>query len=125
MALKRRCPETGLLHHSDQGCTYASDDYQRVLDAHGITCSMNRRGNCHDNAVMESFFSVKSEMPIASAAAARRRWSCSIMLALRLCAEGRELSICCDSEPRRTPHKYESVFHMSHAARRRWCCATC
>jgi len=62
MALKRRCPETGLLHHSDRGCTYASEDYQRMLDAHGITCSMSRRGNCHDNAVMESFFSsVKSE----------------------------------------------------------------
>jgi len=62
MALKRRCPETGLLHHSDQGCTYASEDYQRMLDAHGIICSMSRRANCHDNAVMESFFSsVKSE----------------------------------------------------------------
>jgi putative transposase len=62
MALKRRCPEAGLLHHSDQGCTYASEDYQRTLDAHGIMCSMSRRGNCHDNAVMESFFSsVKSE----------------------------------------------------------------
>jgi putative transposase len=63
MAIKRRCPETGLLHHSDQGCTYASEDYQRRLAAHGITCSMSRRGNCHDNAVMESFFStVKSEL---------------------------------------------------------------
>ena len=52
----------GLLHHSDQGCTYASEDYQRMLDAHGITCSMSRRGNCYDNAVMEAFFSsVKSE----------------------------------------------------------------
>lgn len=63
MAIKRRCPDTGLLHHSDQGCTYASEDYQKVLTAHGITCSMSRRGNCHDNAVMESFFStVKSEL---------------------------------------------------------------
>jgi putative transposase len=63
MAIKRRCPETGLLHHSDQGCTYASEDYQKRLAAHGITCSMSRRGNCHDNAVMESFFStVKSEL---------------------------------------------------------------
>ena len=62
MALKRRCPDSGLLHHSDQGCTYASEDYQRILDAHGITCSMSRRGDCYDNAVMESFFSsVKSE----------------------------------------------------------------
>ena len=63
MALKRRCPEAGLLHHSDQGCTYASEDYQAVLEANGITCSMSRRGNCYDNAVMESFFStVKSEL---------------------------------------------------------------
>jgi transposase InsO family protein len=63
MALKRRCPDIGLLHHSDQGCTYASEDYQRILDAHDITCSMSRRGDCYDNAVMESFFSsVKSEV---------------------------------------------------------------
>ena len=63
MALKRRCPEAGLLHHSDQGCTYASEDYQRILDGRGITCSMSRRGDCYDNAVMESFFStVKSEL---------------------------------------------------------------
>jgi transposase InsO family protein len=57
MAIKRRCPEAGLLHHSDQGGTYASEDYQRWLSAHGIACSMSRRGNCYDNAVMESFFS--------------------------------------------------------------------
>ena len=63
MAIKHRCPEAGLLHHSDQGCTYASGDYQAVLEANGITCSMSRRGNCYDNAVMESFFSsVKSEV---------------------------------------------------------------
>jgi putative transposase len=63
MALKRRCPDAGLLHHSDQGCTYASEDYQRTLDAYGIICSMSRRGNCYDNAVMEAFFSsVKSEV---------------------------------------------------------------
>ena len=63
MALKRRCPSVGLLHHSDQGSPYASEDYQAVLEKQGITCSMSRRGNCHDNAVMESFFStVKSEL---------------------------------------------------------------
>ena len=63
MALKRRCPEIGLLHHSDQGCTYASKDYQSLLDVRGIVCSMSRRGNCYDNSVMESVFStVKSEL---------------------------------------------------------------
>ena len=63
MALKRRCPDRGLVHHSDQGSPYASEDYQLRLDAHGVTCNMSRRGNCYDNAVMESFFStVKSEL---------------------------------------------------------------
>ena len=57
MALKRRCPVEGLLHHSDQGCTYASEDYQRILDANGITCSMSRRSDCYENAMMEAFFS--------------------------------------------------------------------
>ena len=62
-ALRRRCPDAGMLHHSDQGSTYASEDYQEVLRDHGITCSMSRRGNCHDNAAMESWFStVKFEL---------------------------------------------------------------
>jgi putative transposase len=62
MALRRRCPDSRLLHHSDQGSTYASEDYQRELAARGITCSMSRRGNCYDNAAMESWFSTfKSE----------------------------------------------------------------
>jgi len=56
-------PDPELLHHSDQGSPYASEDYQTILEARGITCSMSRRGNCYDNAVMESFFSsVKSEL---------------------------------------------------------------
>ena len=51
-----------VLHHSDQGSRgeftqYTSEDFQRLLDSHGITCSMSRRGNCWDNAAMESFFS--------------------------------------------------------------------
>jgi putative transposase len=63
MALKRRCPDAGLLHHSDRGCTYTAEDYQEILDANKITCSMSRRGDCWDNAVMESLFStVKSEL---------------------------------------------------------------
>ncbi len=56
-AIKQRCPQAGLLHHSDQGSTYASEDYRGILDAHGIECSMSRRGNCLDNAAMESWFS--------------------------------------------------------------------
>src|SRR5437762_9391962 len=52
--MARRCPMTGLLHHSDQGCTYASEGYQRMLDANGITCSMSRRGKLLRLAVMEA-----------------------------------------------------------------------
>ena len=63
VALNRRCPETGLLHHSDRGATYASNDYQDRLTVHGITCSMSRTGDCYDNAVMEAFFStLKTEL---------------------------------------------------------------
>jgi putative transposase len=63
MALRRRCPGAGLLHHSDQGSTYASEDYQDVLKQHGVICSMSRRGNCYDNAAMESWNStLKSEL---------------------------------------------------------------
>jgi transposase InsO family protein len=62
-ALRRRCPAAGLLHHSDRGSTYASADYQDVLEGHGITCSMSRTGDCYDNAVMEAFFStLKTEL---------------------------------------------------------------
>lgn len=56
MALARRRPAPGLLHHSDRGSQYASGDYPRALAQHGIVCSMSRRGNCWDNAVAESFF---------------------------------------------------------------------
>jgi transposase InsO family protein len=56
MALWRRKPATGLLHHSDRGVQYAATDYRRLLGEHGIACSMSRKGNCWDNAVVESFF---------------------------------------------------------------------
>ena len=57
MALRHRQPRGGLVHHSDRGSQYASTDYQALLAAHGIVCSMSRRANCWDNAVAESFFS--------------------------------------------------------------------
>jgi putative transposase len=57
MAVWRRGTPKELLHHSDQGSQYASEDFQRLLAAHGIVCSMSRKGDCWDNAAMESFFS--------------------------------------------------------------------
>jgi transposase InsO family protein len=63
MAVARRRPGEGLLHHSDRGVQYASEDYQRLLQSHGIECSMSGRGDCWDNAAMESFWgTLKTEL---------------------------------------------------------------
>ncbi len=63
MALERRRPARGLIHHSDQGALYASGAYRELLTRHGIAASMSRKGNCYDNAVVESFFStLKNEL---------------------------------------------------------------
>lgn len=63
MALQARKPEEGLLHHSDRGSQYACKDYQKLLTANKMHCSMSRKGNCYDNAVMESFFAtLKQEL---------------------------------------------------------------
>jgi transposase InsO family protein len=56
MAIGQRQPQTGLILHSDRGSQYASHEYQALLKQHGIVCSMSRKGNCWDNAVMERFF---------------------------------------------------------------------
>lgn len=56
MALWRRRPKAGLIHHSDRGSQYASKAFRKLLKAHGITGSMSRKGDCWDNAVVESFF---------------------------------------------------------------------
>lgn len=56
MAIWRRQPKAGLIHHSDRGSQYASRTFQRLLKAHGIKGSMSRKGDCWDNAVVESFF---------------------------------------------------------------------
>jgi putative transposase len=63
MALTRRQPGKGLLHHSDRGVQFASQDYRRQLALHGLLASMSRKGNCYDNAAMESFWStLKQEL---------------------------------------------------------------
>ena len=63
MALARRQPAKGLLHHSDRGVQYASDAYQRLLQGHRIAVSMSGKGDCWDNAVMESFWAtLKTEL---------------------------------------------------------------
>jgi putative transposase len=63
MAKIRRNPEPGLLHHSDRGIQYVSEQYQQTMHDEGVIVSMSRKGNCWDNAVMERFFgSLKAEL---------------------------------------------------------------
>jgi putative transposase len=70
MALRRRNPKPGLLHHSDRGCQYTSAEYRVALAERGVDVSMSRKGNCWDNAVAESFFStIKTEL------IHRQRWT--------------------------------------------------
>jgi putative transposase len=64
-AVQRRQPPPGLLHHSDRGSQYASADYQALLTQAQMRSSMSRKGNCWDNAAMESFFAtLKAELPL-------------------------------------------------------------
>ena len=63
MALAARAPVAGLLHHSDRGKQYACEDYRGILRRRGIQCSMSRKGDCWDNAVVESFIgTLKTEL---------------------------------------------------------------
>jgi putative transposase len=72
MALAARRPSAGLLCHSDRGSQYASGQYQATLASAGIVCSMSRKGNCYDNAPVESFFaSLKRELVHRSSFATR------------------------------------------------------
>jgi putative transposase len=62
-AINLRQPAPGLIHHSDRGSQYCSDDYRRILRDHGFVASMSGRGNCYDNAMVETVFkTIKSEL---------------------------------------------------------------
>jgi putative transposase len=65
-ALARRCPKAGLLHHSDRGSQYTSRAYQLCLEQSGMIVSMLCKGNCWDNAVMESFFGTLKDECVGS-----------------------------------------------------------
>ena len=58
LAVMRRNPARGLIHHSDRGSQYASGEFQKLLEKHGAICSMSRKANCWDNAVAEGFFAI-------------------------------------------------------------------
>lgn len=79
-ALRQRKPAKGLLHHSDRGVQYACHEYAAALAAAGLVRSMSRRGNCYDNAAMESFWStLKTETGLDAAVPISRRAAESIV----------------------------------------------
>ncbi len=72
MALARRRPSAGLVHHTDRGCQYTAAAYRAILASGGVTASMSRRGDCYDNAMAESFFAtLKAEIADAQAGPTR------------------------------------------------------
>jgi transposase InsO family protein len=72
MAVEQRHPPSGLIHHSDRGSQYASAAFRKMLAAHGMICSMSRKGEVYDNAVIESFYgTLKRELVSRSQYATR------------------------------------------------------
>jgi putative transposase len=114
MAVGRRRPATGLLHHSDRGCQYTSADYRGALTELGVVVSMSRKGNCWDNAVAESFFStLKTEL------IHRRRWTHRLELRsavfeyIEIFYNRRRLH---SSVGYKTPDEVESDYALANAA---------
>ena len=74
MALMRRCPDSEVLHHTDRGSIYASDEYREKMVRNRLKPSMSRKADCYDNAVAESFFStLKNELVVGSVFESRDR----------------------------------------------------
>ncbi len=114
MALRGRRPAQGLLHHSDRGSQYASLDYQGLLDEGGIVCSMSRRGNCWDNAPVESFFaSLKREWVPAQSYRTRAEAQSDIFEYLEIWYNRRRLH---SSLGYVSPVQYEATYYRTALA---------
>lgn len=78
-AIAIRRPDPGLIHHSDRGSQYCSDEYQKILKNHGMEISMSGKGNCYDNAMVETFFkTLKSELIWRTVFLSRRQAECAV-----------------------------------------------
>jgi len=114
MALLHRGKRTDLMHHSDQGSQYCSDMYQKDLEKNGITCSMSRKGNCWDNACMESFFgSLKSEWIADQRYASRKEAEKSIFFYIEMFYNRKRRH---ESLGYVTPVEYEAQYEKDHVA---------
>jgi transposase InsO family protein len=114
MAVARRRPGEGLVHHSDRGVQYACGLYRRLLEERGMTCSMSRRGDCWDNAVAESFFSsLKLELIDRQAWATRAQVRRAVVDYIEVFFNRRRLH---SSLNYLTPAEYEARIHHQKAA---------
>jgi transposase InsO family protein len=114
MALRRRGPVAGLLHHSDRGCQYTSAEYRTELARRGIEVSMSRRGNCWDNAVAESFFStIKAELIRSQHWTGRLELRTAVFEYIEVFYNRRRLH---SSLSYRTPLEIETEYHAAKAA---------
>lgn len=114
MAVRRRRPAAGLLHHSDRGCQYTSDDYRSALADLGVSVSMSRKGNCWDNAVAESFFAtIKNELVYPQRWASRTDLRAAVFEYIELFYNRRRLH---SSIGYKTPAEMESDYSLTQAA---------
>lgn len=114
MAVRRRKPSKGLLHHSDRGCQYTSTEYRGVLAALGVAVSMSRKGDCWDNAVAESFFgTLKTELIYGRTWPTRLALRAAVFEYIEVFYNRRRLH---SSVAYRTPAQVESDFALASAA---------
>jgi len=114
MAIAKRQPPRGLIHHSDRGSQYASLPYQQLLTEHGIVGSMSRKGNCWDNAVAESFFAtLKIELVHQNRWRTRGEARSAVFEYIELFYNRRRLH---SALSYLSPHQFESRHHETMAA---------
>jgi transposase InsO family protein len=114
MAIQRRRPGPGLLHHSDRGCQYTSVEYRAALAELGVTVSMSRKGNCWDNAVAESFFAtLKTELVYRRNWAARFELRAAVFEYIEVFYNRRRLH---SSIGYKSPAEHESAYALAAAA---------
>jgi len=111
-AIAMRGKSPGLIHHSDRGCQYASRDYRNALSSAGITSSMSRKGNCYDNATMESFFAtLKTEVFDKQIAQSRRQAELLVFDYIETFYNPRRIHTSLDGK---SPLEFE-VHHQTHS----------
>ena len=109
-AVRDRRPDSGLLHHSDRGVQYASGAMRALLAESGATASMSRRGNCYDNAMMESFWATLKAECFAAARpptrqAAKLQIACTAASATNLLWRSKPTSSTAKTNPQRNPQR--------------------